>query len=194
MPEDVKTDEELETQETPQLVHDDIVQRLLDYQRQLREGAPDEPTPASNIEISSPQADEVIDLTAVEEPAAEALIEGSDDGSAIELSPGSADIPADVAEVIDIATGRAPDVGAFGDEATEQAAVISGEESAAADTVEAASEATRELADRIAGMERSLERLSSKFAELRSSFQDMAIAADERLADIEDVITELRTP
>jgi hypothetical protein len=203
MPEDVKTDEELETEATPELVHDDIVQRLLDYQRQLREGALDEPVAASTA--TSPLTDEVIDLTAEEEATLEASTEGSVD--AVTVSEASFESPAEVAEVIDIATGRAAEA----DEAraslagpsevigsgTIDAEMSPAEAGPAAETRDVPTDrsgATRALEDRIAGMERSVERLSSRFAELRSSFQDMAIAADERLADIEDILTQLRTP
>ena len=196
MPEDVKTDEEPET-EAPQLVHDDIVKRLLDYQRRLREGAPDDPAPVSDPEMSPSVIDEVIDLTAEEE----LVVEGSTEAVPQPVAQGPGDAPADVAEVIDISTGRAAEAGAAPGETK-----ISGSDASGPEMTETPSEppggsadtsadlgATQALEDRIAAMERSLERLSSKFAELRSAFQDMAIAADERLADIQDVIAQLRT-
>lgn len=199
MPEDVKTDEEPET-EAPQLVHDDIVKRLLDYQRRLREGAPDDPAPVSDPEMSPSVIDEVIDLTAEEE----LVVEGSTSTEAVPqpVAQGPGEAPADVAEVIDISTGRAAEAGPASAETK-----ISGSDASGAEMTETASEppdgsavtsadlgATQALEDRIDEIERSLERLSSKFAELRSAFQDMAIAADERLADIQDVIAQLRTP
>jgi len=63
MPDDVTTDE-LED-EVVEVVHDDIVKRLLDYQRQLRDGALVEgEVPPETVTIPEASADdEVIDLT-----------------------------------------------------------------------------------------------------------------------------------
>ncbi|HEX6331421.1 MAG TPA: hypothetical protein VF129_09085 [Actinomycetota bacterium] len=51
---------------------------------------------------------------------------------------------------------------------------------------------TLELKERLAGLEARLDRLGTKLGDLRQSFQDLAIAADERLASIEDEIAEAR--
>src|SRR5215218_6516871 len=60
---DVNGDEEA----NPDVAHDDIVKRLLDYQRQLREGSPREPAPAATATITTESpADELIDLNAAE--------------------------------------------------------------------------------------------------------------------------------
>ena len=154
MPDDPTTDE-AEVDETVAVVHDDIVKRLLDYQRQLREGALVEGD--ASIVTTIPEAvsvdDDVIDLR--------------DEGS-------SDDGPA---TIVDMASVRseiaATDV---------ESVVIATDEASAVTDLEA----------RIAGMDRSLEQLAAKFADLRSSFQDMAIAADERLADIEELISSMR--
>ncbi len=242
MPEDVN-DQVAETTEAeePVLVHDDIVKRLLDYQRQLREGLEDTATAPSSVATQT-VTDELVDLTGgdtLEEdfvdltedvsgaprPAEDRAIEDVaaasppppplDDGAvdAPTRTIGGAEAPAQDrvdAEVIvlhpdpsadqdamtsasdaavalaDAPSDEAGRAGAWPGPAPSPARVEDGSPSVTTGSSD------DEAADRIAELERRLEILVSRFADLRSSFQDMAIAADERLAEIEDLLTEVR--
>jgi hypothetical protein len=57
----------------------------------------------------------------------------------------------------------------------------------------APSELSPEVQARVETLQGALDRVASQIAELRQTFQDMAIAADERLADIESEIARSRT-
>lgn len=213
MPEDVKMEHELE-EETTQLVHDDIVKRLLTYQRQLRDEQTEDPSVVAAAEETPPageaRAEEIIDLTEAEidvagsgemGPAGVASVEERVEttiATGVDLSDRTRD-----AEIIDISAARFPEaqLGGIALADPPPPRTIEGFGSVS-DSAPANAELSTPLSpdapllaheDRIAAMERSVERLSSRFAELRSAFQDMAIAADERLADIEDLISELRT-
>jgi len=232
---DVNADEEA----NPNIAHDDIVKRLLDYQRQLREGAPEELAAAATTTITAESAaDEVVDLTTVEadddadtitldEPATAgatsvetattdatgAVATGTDVMS--ETSEPGADDEASADVIVlrpegspterdaqDTAVMTAVDASADEDVATamtelaerEAAAPIDATASATTpETTVAAPEVAAsdpDDAERIARYERSLEDLAERFATLRSSFQDMAIAADERLAEIEELLAQ----
>ncbi len=246
MPEDVN-DQVAETTEAeePELVHDDIVKRLLDYQRQLREGLEETSTDAASAASSvatQTATDELVDLTGgdtLEEdfvdltedvsgaprPAEDMTIEDVAvasppppplDDSAVDtptLTTGGAEAPARDradAEVIVL----------HPDPSADQDAMTSASDAAVARSDAPSDEAGRagawpgpapsparvedgspsvttassddDAADRIVELERRLEILVVRFADLRSSFQDMAIAADERLAEIEDLLTEVR--
>ncbi len=114
MPDGMGTSEGAEgTEADPPLVHDDIMQRLMDYQRRLREGLTPEQAAKSNgtvVEHAAPEppaaiatrADtvEVVDLAAVEDPVGEpidvvAVVEVVH--AAGESDPPSADLAADLA-------------------------------------------------------------------------------------------------
>ena len=242
MPEDVN-DQVAETTEAeePELVHDDIVKRLLDYQRQLREGLEDTATAPSSVAMQT-ATDELVDLTGgdtleedfvdltedvsgaprpaenlaiedvaaaspppppLEDPAvdaptrttggAEAPAQDRADAEVIVLRPDpSADQDA-MTSASDAAVARADApsdeagrAGAWPGPAPSPARVEDGSPSVTTGSSD------DKAADRIAELERRLEILVSRFADLRSSFQDMAIAADERLAEIEDLLTEVR--
>jgi hypothetical protein len=190
MPDDVTTDHAPETdleEEEVVLVHDDIVKRLLDYQRQLREA--DESTgPEQEASVTAVgtvvELEEIVDLTVVETE-----LEATEDGA------GDRD-----AEVIDIWSDRSDGA----DAAAAELAVVPDEPALETFGATSASEPTPEMSGveasvtpaeveaRIERIEASLERLSDRFAELRSSFQDMAIAADERLAEIDQLIADIR--
>ena len=204
MPEDVTTDHPSETEleeEEVVLVHDDIVKRLLDYQRQLREyGDVDEPdltAPAAAVGTAV-EVHEIVDLTAVETEL-EAADEAGAEGESATPADGT---PTEVAEVIDIWSDRSDGSDHAASAAAELAVVpdeprleILGATSSSEPAPGTPDEASMTPADvdaRIARMEDSLERLSDRFAELRSSFQDMAIAADERLAEIDRLIADIR--
>ena len=238
MPEDVN-DQVAETTEAeePELVHDDIVKRLLDYQRQLREGAEETPTDAAAAASSvatQTATDELVDLTggdtleedfvdlSADAPDAPPPTEGIATEDVAMASPppplgALRDERADAsdAEVIVLhpdatTTGMDPDAATSADDVISTSADIptdgaghAGAWPGAAPTspvapIEeptpsfSADASDGEAADRILELERRLETLSARFAELRSSFQDMAIAADERLAEIEDLLSGTR--
>jgi hypothetical protein len=158
MPDDVRT-EDAEAEATPSVAHDDIVKRLLDYQRRLRDleagvpapapsGVPaeDAPGPSGEAAVSdtTPDAPTLVDLTAAEADAETTTSDADLHGSA-----------------------SVPDMSA--NAAQERAAI------------------------RVEELELALERLSSRFATLRSSFQELVLAADEQLATIEDLLREARS-
>jgi hypothetical protein len=166
MPDEMNLDEAAEeTEATPPLVHDDIMHRLLDYQRQLREGQTPEqaaehaasPVLVDYSALDAPpvleQAEtvEVIDLAAVEEPAEERAEEPA------EAFP----------EEWSISSSTPPM------EPTPDAAVASGD-----------------LALRLAKLEDTLANIATSIGDLREQFQNMAIAADERLAAIESMLAD----
>jgi hypothetical protein len=225
----------------PDIVHDDIVKRLLDYQRQLREGAPEEIAAAATTTLTAESpADELIDLTAVEavdpsdtvtldEPATAGAtspetatsdatdaaatgtdvtgetLSGADEDASAEVIVLRPDAPTAEAVADDTEAMTTVDASADEDLATAMTALAEAEaptpsatsddatsEAPTAETPAPAPEATvePETAERIARYERSLEDLADRFATLRSSFQDMAIAADERLAEIEELLAQ----
>jgi hypothetical protein len=237
MDEDREPSDDVNAEEAnPNIAHDDIVKRLLDYQRQLREGAPEElaPGPTTTITAESP-ADEVVDLTAAE---------ADDDSDTITLdelaTAGATSAETATTDAIDAAAtatdlGNEPSQTRADDEASADVIVLRPEGSTAEELAEdteamtavdasadedlatvmteiaeaeaaAPSDATASTinataapevatippaeADRIARYERSVEDLAERFATLRSSFQDMAIAADERLAEIEELLAQ----
>jgi hypothetical protein len=164
MPDEMNLDEDAEeTEATPPLVHDDIMHRLLDYQRQLREGQTPEqaaehaasPVLVDYSVLEAPpvleQAEtvEVIDLAAVEEPAEE-----------------QAEEPFDAVPEVWSVSSITP-------EPTPDAAVASGD-----------------LALRLAKLEDALANIATSIGDLREQFQNMAIAADERLAAIESMLAD----
>ena len=230
---DLRDDAETGEEAGPEIAHDDIVKRLLDYQRQLREV--DEAPAAATTTITAEAAEEIVDLTDVEgdahtisldEPATAAATEaepidaaevghgtsaGADDGSAdvivLHPEPTSSDETADTASmtgsvdatadedlataVAEIATGETDATTEAENDAGATASTTASPaiETAAAPVIEDAATASDDD-ERIARYERSLEDLAERFAILRSSFQDMAIAADERLAEIEELLAQ----
>jgi hypothetical protein len=231
---DVNADEEANLN----IAHDDIVKRLLDYQRQLREGAPEELAPAATTTITAEApADEVIDLNAAEaegsdtialdEPATAGAVSaetattdamdtsatgtdlvtetsehGTDDAASADVivlhpeASAAEEVAQDTEAMTAVDASADEDLATVMTEIAEAEAVAPGDAAAAApsaETAAAASEAPAmepEDAERIARYERSLEDLADRFATLRSSFQDMAIAADERLAEIEELLAQ----
>jgi hypothetical protein len=55
-----------------------------------------------------------------------------------------------------------------------------------------AADASGDLAARLAKLENTLSSIATSIGELREQFQNMAIAADERLAVIESMLTDAR--
>ena len=149
--------------EQPEIVHDDIVQRLLDYQRQLREGAtPDE---------AAEQAQD--DRPMIDYQAAETL----------------ASTQTDTIEVVDVAAVEAESDAELevpvGDTAVEVVQIPEAEPESAVPTPSASPD---DPSARVAELETEMARLGEMVGALRDTFQDMAITADERLAAIEATI------
>jgi len=170
MPDDVITPDEEQDDLTP-VVHDDIMKRLLDYQRRLREDSPSEPShPLVDYSAMEAQAamatatEEIVDLTEIEEPEAEIeVIEVVEVGEADEV---------DEVEPVDANAAAAP----------------TGEPT----KVEEPSPAEGSLAERVEQLEASLDQIATMLAAMRSDFQDLAIRADERIAEIEDALASAR--
>jgi hypothetical protein len=164
MPDEMNPDEDAEkTEATPPLVHDDIMHRLLDYQRQLREGQTPEQAAQhaavlvdySALDAPSPvteQTDtvEVIDLDAVDEVVEQPAEDVSQVWSAPSISSGPMPMP----------------------------------------PMPTATDASGDLALRLAKLENSLSNIATSIGELREQFTNMAIAADERLAAIESMLSD----
>jgi hypothetical protein len=159
MPDDVITPDDEQDELTP-VVHDDIMKRLLAYQRLLREeSAPETQAGPSRtmVDYSAMEAqaatatatDEIVDLTE---------IEGSE-----------ADI--EIVEVEDLA-----------EIATVEPSESEGSTSAA----------EGDFIERVEQLQASLDRIAGMLAAVRSDFQDLAIRADERIAEIEDILASAR--
>lgn len=197
-----------EAGEEAETAHDDIMKRLLDYQRSLRDGAsPEEAAEAmkrglaESGSLGEPSAVEGLaellttEVEPVESPAPEAEHEAE---PVLDLEPESAPEaePAAAAEA-ELASEVAVEVQM--EEPIEAEAVVPVElepafERGPAD--EAAEppggESRAELEARVGSLEGKLDDLGAKIAELRRSFQDMAIAADERLATMADEVERAR--
>lgn len=162
MPDEMSMSEDAEEIEAiPPIVHDDIMQRLLDYQRQLREGLTPE-------QAAEPAASPIlVDYAALESPAHIAT-------------------QTDTVEVIDLAAI----------EAAIEESIDADTEPAPADAVPqiwaTSSNASGDLAARLAKLEDTLSGVAESVSDLRAQFQNMAIAADDRLAAIESMISSAK--
>ena len=169
---DEESEETEETEEQLQIVHDDIVQRLLAYQRQLREGtSPAEATEVEGVAVATDTI-EVVDLT-----TAEAELEAETEPSAPETSETEPSL----------STEEAADEVVLVPEAELEA------EPGSASMEEEGSTPTLGLSSRVEQLEAMVARVGDLVGELRISFQEMAIDADERLAAIEDAIAVARS-
>ena len=179
--------------EEPAVAHDDIMKRLLNYQRNLREGAsPDDAAEAARSAFADPGP-------AVMPPPTEEMVDLSADNASVDVEPEQrqeeewhrepAVQPEPEAEWAPPAPTH-PDVEAALPTEPTSPLVTVPETSVGAEVMTQGSRA--ELEGRLATLEERLERLGSRIGELRRSFQDMAIAADERLAAMEDEVGHLR--
>jgi hypothetical protein len=181
MPEDESDErwpDEATEAEDPSAAHDDIMKRLLNYQRSLREGAsPAEAAEAAEVaqslevepELDGPAApSDLLDLS-VSEPETQVEVAGPEPEPAHAPEPEPAPEP------------------------TPEPAAEPVAEPAIEAVFETSAESRAELAARVQELEKRLELLGSRVGALRRSFQDMAIAADERLAAMEDEIEQVRS-
>jgi hypothetical protein len=169
MPDEMNLDEAAEeTEATPPLVHDDIMHRLLDYQRQLREGV----TPEQAAEHAASPV--LVDYSALDAPA---VLEQTETFEVIDLA--AAEEPAE-----ELAEEPAQD----DPEAWSVASIRS--EPTSVQSMPTAAEASGDLAVRLAKLETTLSNIATSIGDLREQFQNMAIAADERLAAIESMLAD----
>lgn len=172
--------------------HQTIMGRILEYQRQLREGDPP-PPPVETLpdrplvefaaaEALSAETADLVDLTEAE--AALAAEAGAPEGTT----------PAPEAEV-DAPSAEEAD----GPDDEEKVAPVvrltepKGSTHPASGVWAIPEPPERdEAAARLAELERTLLDVSRTIAELRQRFQDMAVASDERLSELEEVIERAR--
>jgi hypothetical protein len=178
--------------------HQNIMSRILEYQRQLREGDPPPPPvetlpdrPAMDFaaaEALSAETADLVDLTEAEatlaaEPGPAPAVEG--EGPVPETSdqgaPSEERAEEKVAPVVRLVEPPAP---------AEPRPVPENGVWAVPDPP-AQDERNVEL-ERIAELEEALRRVSQTITELRRRFQDMAVASDERLAELEEIVERAR--
>lgn len=182
MPDEMSMREDAEeTSAIPPIVHDDIMQRLLDYQRQLREGLTAEEVAAlkalpifvdyaalepSASNTTQTETVEVIDLAAVEGATAKP-IEVIESVEVVEVEPAPAVAVPKVWASSTVVSGPKPKPSAPAAEPDPSA----------------------DLDARVAKLEDILSGVAKSIGELREQFQNMALAADDRLGAIESTIT-----
>ncbi len=207
VPDDGWNDPEPEA-EAPEVGHDDIMKRLVDYQRSLREGA--SPTEAvetlftERLQTESPTTTgELVDLSSADPTfEVESLPEPADEIEPEPAGPSPSEpVPATLGEepepemaasreepepeTTEVAHEREPAIEEEPDVGPEP---VPGYVTIPANVGGLPAETRTELEERLTALEDRLQRLGSKVGELRRNFQDMAIAADERLASMEDEI------
>jgi len=174
MPDEVTSGTEPEA-ESSSVVHDDIMKRLLDYQRHLREGT----SPAAAAEAATDEG------PMIDHAAAEAIGTQTDTVTLVDITAAEAEIEADAAPVAE--TELETEISSL--EAAE--AAVPAPSAADQTWSEATPAAVGDLAARVTELERTLSRVATMISELRGSFQDMAVASDERLAAIEDELAAI---
>lgn len=179
------------------IAHDDIMRRLLEYQRQLREGVP--PSEAAKaVAESDPSA-----LRA--EPSREAATATAE--PVVDLTRAEAELEAETGQA-EREEAEAPEArathGGISPAETEPASGVEpsaeaplGSELAPSvwaepSSVRAPSAADPALAARVERLEQALEQIATQVSDLRQRFQDLAIAADERLAELERTLARAR--
>jgi hypothetical protein len=201
MPEETTTGTEQHEEEAEApasgIVHEDIMQRLLEYQRQLREGVTDgaaqAPERPEAVVAEATTATKTEDVEVVDITAAEAELEAAavgDGAAAVDDASRNVEIAeVEAREAVEVEPIASPEVAKpteelFSTPAPSTPPRVWAETSKATPAAPAA----EDLGARVAALEDALARVSSMVAELRASFQDMAIAADERLATIEETL------
>lgn len=184
MPDDARTDEDRESDapvapDAAEGEHDDIMKRLLDYQRNLRGGA--EPTEAAAAAWPSPP----------QEPADEAEAP-SPTPDLVDLSTAEPEIQAESQTRAVGEIEAEPEIQRVEDRADEAEVGPPQPIEAPVASWQPATRTGSDVAARIAELESTLDRLGGLFGDLRKSFQDLAVAADARLAEIESEIAAAR--
>jgi hypothetical protein len=145
--------------------HDDIMKRLLDYQRRQQGGATKEEAASSvwAVPASARPAAEAAPMPATPEEVHLAPPEVHVVPAEVEQTPSGVQTPSEVHP----APSEVPPLESHPDTDTDANA-------------------------RIESLHGALDRLGSQIGEMRQAFQDMAIAADERLTEIESEIARVR--
>jgi len=165
------------------VVHDDIMKRLLDYQRSLREGA--EAEPAEPAETARP----MVDYSAIEAQS-EAATATEEILDLTEIEDAESEI--EVIEMVDVEEElTTSEIGKIAEPEPEPEPDEADAPEAAPIEAEAAP-AGADLADRVDELEASVDKIATMLGAVRSDFQDLAIRADERIAEIEDALAAVR--
>lgn len=178
------------------IAHDDIMRRLLEYQRQLREGVP--PSEAARaVAESDPSA-----LRA--EPSREAATATAE--PVVDLTRAEAELEAEATTIQREAPEPSASAGTVTPAAAEAGTASATEPSSEAppkagpslgtepSSVRATPAPDPALLARVERLERTLEQVTTQVSDLRQRFQDLAIAADERLAELERTLARAREP
>jgi hypothetical protein len=193
--------DEPQAPDDPEAGHDDIMKRLVDYQRQLRQGV--EPTEAAAVawhrEPREPEQSEQTEQPAqVEKPEP---LEQPEQPVTLWEEPAVVDVSSPDPEVQSDADVQSEerDEGQSFDQPSDRVEILTSEQVEASparpwERVAASGPDTSrtEVSDRIAQLEGTLDRLSQLLGDLRENFQGMAVTADERLAAIEAEIERNR--
>ena len=163
MSDDPTKPEEEQAPEDPDAGHDDIMKRLVDYQRQLRQGV--EPTEAAAVAWHR----EPRDLEQAQQSGTP-----PDERDVVDVSSPDPEAPAEV-EILTRDEAEASPARSW------ESPPASGHETSSTD-----------VSARVAHLEGTLDRLSKLLGDLRENFQGMAVTADERLAAIEAEIERNR--
>jgi hypothetical protein len=170
--------------EAPDAGHDDIMKRLVDYQRQLRQGV--EPTEAAAVAWHREQRDPVQPEPPGRPPEEPDFVDVSSPEPGVEAEA-EPEVRAGGPEEIE--TAQPPDRVEILTQAEAEASPARPWQSPPAP----GRETTRtDVSARIAQLEGTLDRLSKLLGDLRENFQGMAVTADERLAAIEAEIERNR--
>jgi hypothetical protein len=189
--------EEEQVPEDPEAGHDDIMKRLVDYQKQLREGV--EPTEAAAVawhrEPRDPGQTEPPEQPAqLEDPAP------AEEPSTSWREPDFVDVSSPEPEVqaeAEVPSERPEE--SFDQPSSDRVEILTNEEAEATparpwEHPPASDPETSKtgVTDRLAQLEGTLDRLSTLLGDLRENFQGMAVTADERIAAIEAEIERNR--
>ncbi len=190
--------DEQQVPEDPEAGHDDIMKRLVDYQKQLREGV--EPTEAAAVawhrEPRDPGPTERHEQTEQQEPPAqpEEPIASWGEPDVVDVSSPEPEVQAEA----EVGSDERDEVETF-DQPSDRVEILTSEEAKASPaqprdrpTASDPETSRTEVSDRIAQLEGTLNRLSTLLGDLRENFQGMAVTADERLAAIEAEIERNR--
>jgi hypothetical protein len=189
--------DEQQVPEDPEAGHDDIMKRLVDYQKQLREGV--EPTEAAAVawhrEPRDPGPTEQ-----PEQPPLPAQPAEPEEPVSSWREPDFVDVSSPEPEVqteAEVPSERRDE--SFDQPSSDRVEILTSEEAEATparpwEHPPASDPETSKtgVTDRLAQLEGTLDRLSTLLGDLRENFQGMAVTADERLAAIEAEIERNR--
>jgi len=189
--------DEQQVPEDPEAGHDDIMKRLVDYQKQLREGV--EPTEAAAVAWHrEPRAPGLTEQP--EQPALPAQPAEPEEPVSSWREPDFVDVSSPEPEVkteAEAPSERRDE--SFDQPSSDRVEILTSEEAEATparpwEHPPASDPETSKtgVTDRIAQLEGTLDRLSTLLGDLRENFQGMAVTADERLAAIEAEIERNR--